>query len=175
VRKKRIAMEKNPKHNTKAKGKSKSHSPEIVGEYWDLHSFKYKSVSVPAIEKLTERYVEWVKKEDSLVFSDFLFQEGMSAEEFYRLAKRCPALAMVHPRIIKKLGARREVGGLKKNYSEKMVMFSMPNYDRSWRKLHEYHAELGSGNDEANGPKIVVQLQAFPDSDLVPPKIEDEE
>lgn len=160
-----VKAPKKVKHNTPI-AKSKKYAGEHNGkrsawidEYSDCFGLKMHPVTEAFIERFSFDLVTWARKDDSIVFEDFLIEKGMEDRTFYRFASKYEQLGIAHRFAIMCLSARREKGGLRNELNAAMIMKSMPMYSQKWRDLLEWTAKISEGS---NAPStIIVQKAPF--------------
>jgi len=121
----------------------------LFEDYFDFNTFKKTPVSVNFIMRKARELVNWARNdEDALIISQFYVKHGLSGKCVKRWGERCPEWKEALKIAKVAIGTRREVGAMKKIYSEGMVKNSLPFYGESWtvgedyKKLEEWRAEL---------------------------------
>ena len=137
-------------------------------EYRDMTSFRVKPVSDHFIDKLAQALVSWAcDNEDALKLTQFFIQRRIDISYLYRWEQRSENLKMAHEFALMCIGARREIGALKRKYDAGIVASTMAHYDKSWKELEEWRAKLRNKELEDNKTMVVV-MERFPEIDSVP-------
>lgn len=166
-------MKKTNKTNTITKQKAKTCQPPIrtfKQEYYlDLFSFKMHPVSNDYLIKFALEWVNWVcNNEDVLTVNEYFICKGVHARTVWNWKQRCAELKEAHAFVLQVLGTRREKGALTRKYDSNMVRLTMSLYDSKWKELEEWQAQLRTKETQAINGIRVVEIERFPNSDLVP-------
>ncbi len=140
--------------------------------YFDMFTMRERPFNNQWIENLAIEMVNWANNEahEALHIKQFYHKKGLLPRDINRFAERYPALKDAQDYAKSLIGVRREVGGLKKQYSESLVKDSMPMYDEEYMALLEHKAQLSKKEDNVDkGPQFIV-IDQFPSSPLVPVK-----
>lgn len=164
-------MKKSPNNNTQSeKAANKKYE---YSDYYCVFSFKRRPVNIAFIEKLTQEYIDWANKTDSLVLSDFYNDLGITLSTFQGWLEKHECLSIAHKYAKRKVGNRREKGGLTKKLDSGMVERSMPMYEdsqsiNSWTELKEWSTKLNEKEQDRQNQVVVMPI--YPNSDIVPKK-----
>lgn len=142
-------------------------------DYLNVHSGKKEPISEAGLERMGTDFVKWSTLDDSIVLEDFFRERGIP-EMTYRYWKKQNELFRLRYETAKgNVGSRREKGALKRSYSERMVLTSMPKFDKSWSELEEWRSGLRSKEQAAGKGDIKVVMESYPKTDVVPEKKDD--
>lgn len=138
-------------------------------EYFDCFTFKMKPVSEQFINKLAHDLLQWAyNDENALKLTQFYHMKGIGSNDMKRWSKRNINLKIAHARALQMIGNRREIGALKGTLNPKIVAYTMPMYDKTWKQLVEWEASLKK--DQVDEKAVRIILEEIPSSDLVPYK-----
>jgi hypothetical protein len=145
-------------------------SRHLYEEYYDLKEMKTKPINRDWIERFFQAEYLWaVNDENALVLSLFLSKMGVSPRTFRNWVKKYPQEAERHYDALSVIGARREVGALKKSYSETIVKYTAPHYDEDWKEIAKFQAALTQAENAAKGDRIIdisqIEHKAVPEND----------
>jgi hypothetical protein len=141
-----------------------------IDDYRDMKSFRMLPMSERGIERIATELIDWAtNNEDALKMTQFYTKHGLNSHTIDRWCERVPFFREAIEHAKKIIGDRREIGALKKKYSESIVSASMAFYDPEWKALLEWRAKLARNEEDSSGVKFVV-LEKFPDSPLVAEK-----
>lgn len=165
-------MVKNNNHTTRTKKPTKKvkfkrkPSPQFgMWREWPL--------TKASVQRLADALVEWARKDDSLTLQQFWVERNITPKVYYDYKKKHECLQDAHEYAHACLGARREVGGLKRELDPGLVSRSMPIYSKEWKELEEWRNELKKKNeDKSIGTERIVVIERSPDSPLVKEKNE---
>jgi len=175
---------KKPKRKNKLvlKPKKSSSTPKKVDnalyeEHLDINTFKRTPISCTSIKKLASELVQWARNDpDALIIKQFYVKHGLCGTTIKLWCEKYPEWAKAIKIAKMAIGTRRELGAMKREFSEGMVKNSLPFYGDSWnvdedyKKLEEWRAELRKAIAEAKGTgEVHVHMDSF-----VPEKQEDE-
>jgi hypothetical protein len=120
---------------------------------------KTKPINREWIARFFEAEYLWAaSNDDALVVTQFLMKMGVSPSTFAYWVGKYPEEAKRHYDALAVIGARREIGGLKKTYSESIVKFTAPFYDDNWKAIAEMHARLAQIGNTDTGNKQYILL-----------------
>lgn len=120
------------------------------------------------LEQFADEMLEWSKSDDSLKITQYYNLKLIHNTIVDKWMERCPRLRQAHDLALQIIGARREIGALNKKFDATMIMRSMPLYDKAWRNIEEWRANIGAEN--APQAPQVIYVEKFPSSALVPEK-----
>ena len=104
-------------------------------DYKDCFSFKIQPITQAAIDRLCVDLVTWAKNDiNALRIEDFHFSKGICDGTYSRWKNKYENLGIAHKVAMNFLASRRELGALKKQYSETMVLKRQHAYDPEWDK-----------------------------------------
>jgi len=104
-----------------------------LGEYQDCFTFKMKPITQSFIERFAADLVKWAYHDkEALIISQFYLGKGISPQTYYRWINQYPALKEAHETSLLAIGNRREIGALKRQFSEAMVTRRQHAYDTEW-------------------------------------------
>lgn len=128
----------------------------------------------PTTEELalfTKEFNEFMDNEEPLTARQFFLKRRVDEETVKAWGELYPPLkeACYYNKMI--VGDRRETLALQGKLNHAIVLKTMPMYDKSYRKMMEWEANLKAKANEANNSgKTVIVVEKFPDSQLVPEK-----
>lgn len=163
-------MPKPKKPKTIKPSKSKKEPPKIYYEdYLDLLTLRKKPVSERYILGIARHLIEWATKNpEALAIRQFYLENGIDNNQIKRWAKRVPEIAAAVGVAKRAISLRREIGGLKKELSENMVLKSLPFYGSSWaegedwKKLEEWRNDMRKSADDKKGDTIInVEMPSY--------------
>ncbi len=138
--------------------------------YTDMFTLRQTPISDDYLEKFA---LEWItvtlNDDDMLTLNDFYFKKGVNKGTVEGWIQRSPIVREAHDYVVNILGNRRERGSIKKQYDSTTILRSQHMYDKAWQASEEWRANLQAKISGAGG-NILVEMQAFPSSDLVPKK-----
>jgi len=104
-----------------------------LGEYQDCFTFKIKPVTQAFIERFAADLVKWAyTNNEALIISQFYLGKGISPQTYYRWINQHNTLKEAHETAMLCIGNRREIGALKRQFSEAMVTQRQHAYDTAW-------------------------------------------
>lgn len=131
-------------------------------DYYDIFTLRSKPVSEAYLQQVASKLIDWSTNDDeAFKIGQFYLKAGIARSDFYRWIQKYPYMKQAHEVALEAIGNRREVGGLKKNLSETMVIKAMPFYDIDWIKESERLASLKITDSPQNETKIVVMKELF--------------
>jgi hypothetical protein len=135
-------------------------------------SMEMKPCSALFLERLAADMVKWVdESEDNLILEQFFHSRHLNYRNLHRWLPKSEELREAHEFVLARLGTRREIKGLKREFDSAIVRTTMPHYNRAWRELEEWRSKLKEPTE--SGDKIVV-IEKFPDVPSVPERKKDE-
>jgi hypothetical protein len=141
--------------------------------YLNLNTFGMMPVDMDYFKKLAIEWIAQARNTEMLLMTEYPAQKGIPAQTFLDWINRCPELKEAQSLVRTIIAMRRERGGLKNEYNGKMVERMQHLYDRDWRDAEEWRANLAVKSQINTQQPVTVILEAFPSSNLVPPKKED--
>ena len=155
---------KTKKPNTKVKRNKQL----VVEEIIDLLSLQPRPITRKFIERISYEIVKWAKEDpDALVMLKFYADHGFSDRDAQRWAKKFPIWQRARNAAKSYISARRQIGMLKRKYSERGVMVSLPVYGESWEfgedysKLKEWESGLRTKEEEKGPQTFVINMPSF--------------
>lgn len=104
-----------------------------LGEYQDCFTFKTKPITQAFIERFARELTEWAYNDnEALIISQFYLGKGISPQTYYRWINQHNTLKEAHETAMLCIGNRREIGALKRKFSEAMVTQRQHAYDAEW-------------------------------------------
>ena len=104
-----------------------------LDEYQDCFSLKMKPITQTFIERFSTDLVKWaMNNNEALIISQFYLSKGISPQTFYRWVNKYDIIKEANEIAKQCIGNRREIGALKRKYSESMVMQRQSAYDPEW-------------------------------------------
>lgn len=160
-KKKKLVKKKTRKTTKPTTRKSKKQIP-VFEDYFDFLSWKQTPISIDGIEKKAEMLVEWATNfDDALIMVQWYNAQGLSGETIKRWKERCPNFGHACNLAKRIIGARRELGGLKKKFDSAMVRSTMPHYSKIWHDLAEWEQSIKKPVEEKSETKVVV-IERYP-------------
>lgn len=149
--------------NKQARDPQSAVSPWL-DDYLDLGVMRLQPVNAATLERIAMELLEWSKKDDSIVFRDFLDSKNIPEEAYYRWVRTYPELKMAHTMAKGRVGSRREKGGLFRKMDAGLVTLGLAKYDDEWKEYLAWKSSLKdqstSGNVTINLPNITTAPQA---------------
>jgi len=118
--------------------KQRSSEPKVqaspwLDEYQDCFTLKVKPITQAFIERFSTDLVNWAyNDQDALIISQFYLGKGISPQTFYRWVNKYELIKDANEIAKRCIGNRREIGALKKKYSESMILQRQCAYDPEW-------------------------------------------
>lgn len=104
-----------------------------LGEYQDCFTFKIKPITQSFIERFASDLVKWAYNDnEALIISQFYLSKGISPQTYYRWINQHSILKEAHETALLCIGNRREIGALKRKFSETMIARRQHAYDSEW-------------------------------------------
>jgi len=139
-------------------------------DYLNVNSGRHQPISEGGLDMMGEELLKWASTDDALVLEDFFLDRGIPEMTYRQWKKRNALFGLRYETAKAKLGSRREKGGLKRSYSERIVLTSMPKFDHSWTELEEWRSGLRTVEQAAGKADVKVVMEKFPSTDVVPEK-----
>jgi hypothetical protein len=144
--------------------------PIVYEDYRDMQTFEMKPCTDTFLGLLAEDMVKWVdESQDNLKLEQFFHSRHINYRNLHRWLPRSEALQEAHEYVLHRLGTKREIGALKREYDSAIVRTTMPHYDKTWKELEEWRSKLKEPTE--SGDKVVV-IERFPDVPSVPERKE---
>jgi hypothetical protein len=142
-------------------------------EYEETWSLTRKPVNINFLKKLACDWVLWAKDDpEALKTMMFFYNKGIAESTAYQWMKEHDFLEQSHKVVKKFIGARREIGAIKRIYDSPMIRTTMHHYDDIFKEDEEWRSKLRSAlENETNGTKFII-MKDMPETDKVPPKKE---
>jgi hypothetical protein len=133
-------------------------------EYLNLNTWKRTPYSVRSMELLAEEYLSWSKKDTSWSAEEFYLDKGIPSKQFYEWIKKYEFLRIAHKEVLTRLGLRREAKMFKKEFPEKSVMYTLPDYLARARRAERFRSRLKEKQQEsATRGAVTVVMQSYKD------------
>lgn len=146
--------------------KTKNIEPWIhFDDYVNIIDGKRHPISEQGLDRLGKDLLQWSQNDNVLVLEDFFRSHGIP-EMTYRDWKKKNTLFRLRYETAKGyIGSRREQGAIKRAYSERMILNSMPKFDASWSELEEWRSGLKTKENAMSKQNITVVMDKFPSID----------
>lgn len=149
-----------PTTRTKSVAKKKYVKKEF-DFYYDIFTLRKKPVTLEYIEARAEQMRDLAFNDPEMLKVTQLYRAmGCTQSDIDRWRKRSEKLDLMHDEAKQAIGDRREIGGMKKNFSESIVRHTMHHYDTTWKGMDEYQAALRK-KDEEKPTQITVVMDNF--------------
>lgn len=124
------------------------------------------------IQRVADRALEFSADPDprKLTLTQFLQQENLSRRVYHDWCEKYPWFKENHAVFMERLGNKREIGMIMKEYDAKPIMHMQHRYDNAWAEADAYHASLRNKQDEKSSQPQIIVIPAVPNSNLVPEK-----
>lgn len=167
-------MGKTPNRNTKPI-KSPKETPVVKtfreDVYMDMKSMTLCPVSDGYLQILATEWITVAKSnDDMLTLEEFYIMKDVSESTVQGWMKRSPELKAAHDHVMMIIAVRREKGMLKKELDSSGTQRSLTSYSPRWKAMKEWEIQMASKVAMAGNGNILVEMQAFPNSDAVPKK-----
>lgn len=174
-------MVKTTKSTTKSKDMSKEHTEikkptKWLEDYTHLFTRRQTPMTESGLERMAQEMVKWAYEDKNALRPwDFAAIKGIGRKTYYEWIERYPVIANAHQDVLAIIGSRREIGAIKREYSEKTILFSLHRYDPEALEDTKFHASL-KAEAEAKATtnyvvkNVEVQMPNFGNSPLVPEK-----
>lgn len=107
---------------------------------------------------LAQDLAKWaLNNEKALKITQFLNVRGIPSQTFTDWMKRNEELSAANKYALQVIGTRREILALNKELDTSMVKFTMATYDKDWRKLEEWRADLRNSEVQATNNIVVIE------------------
>lgn len=173
MKKKRV-LKANPNRNNEQKAVTSLVKPQVqqLDTYMNHLTFTQEILTTSTAERLARELVAWARtNEDALKIAQFLAERGINRKTWSRWCDKFQILADANDFALMIIGNRREVGLLTRKFDSQSTTVSMLHYDPDWVNMFSTRAKLMHQEGLASGQRIVV-IEKFPDSTMVPVKIE---
>jgi len=179
-------MKKSPQRTTNRKIANKKVTKDIVSDnrttdtrnaFLQLGTWRIVPLTKQSAERLAITLMDWCLHEtEPLCLDEFLIKHRLHRKTYYSWVDKFEELERVHGFAMMTLGARREVGGLRNELNAALVKFTLPLYNEEHKALVEWYNQAKADQETLlAASKIVVNMSKFPESDLVPYKVKDED
>lgn len=147
-----------PENNSEVK-------PVFIGEYYNLHTRQMSPMTERFVEREAQKLMDWAMLEDSLRISDYTDSQGYAPQVYYSWVKKFPAIQLAHEFALRRIGSRREHGALTRKFNEKVVSWTLGQYDQVFK---EEMMAIARMKEEFNkNPDIKVIVEHIPSQDSV--------
>lgn len=155
--------------------KEKASKSKWYDQYEDMFTLQMKPINPAFIERLAVEMLEWARTNpNALKIVTFFADKGISAQCYQNWLKKYDFFERAYRQALQLIGARREIGGLKKEYDSGIVRNTMHHFDDQYIKDEEWRAKLRTqASEQDNGTKIVV-IERMPETDIVKRKKNEE-
>lgn len=138
--------------------------------------FRVKPIDMEHLEEFALEMLTWaLEDEDALKITQYYNLKRLHHSTVEAWMGRCPKLREAHDMVLQVIGARREVGAMKGKYDSAIVRSTQAMYETSWKKIEEWRANLKAQSLAAAGGIQIVEIERFPDSNLVPERKKNDE
>lgn len=160
---KKKPTKKKPRKATKSTTRKTKKLIPLYEDYFDFLSWRQTPISIDGIEKKAEMFLEWAtNNDDALLMAQWYNAQGICGNTINRWKERCPKFAHACNLVKRIIGARREVGALKKKFDSAMVRTTMPHYSSIWKELAEWEAIIKRPKEEEKQDTKVVIIERYP-------------
>lgn len=144
--------------------------PLVFEDYRDMLSMEMRPCPELFLDHLAADMVKWVDASpDNLTIEQFFHEKHLGMRNLYRWLPRSEVLQEAHEYVLHRLGTKREIGAIKREYDSAMIRSTMPHYSKTWKDLEEWRSKLKEPTE--SGDKVVV-IERFPDVPSVPERKE---
>lgn len=167
--------------NPVMKKKSKTPNPSVPDgksqktwkEQWqDTGTGIIKPVSEEFVLTLFQEMRQWaIDNDDALKISQFWHIRRVPRTSMEMWRDKFPSCGALYKEVMEIIGNRREIGAMKRKYTESITMQSMALYDKDWRDMAEWRAALSKKNEADEAKDTIVVIERFPEL----PTIKDKE
>jgi hypothetical protein len=145
-------------HNTDVSAKSKNNDLVYLNR---LHQEKT-WMNEAKLERFTTELIAWAQTPEATKLSLFLKMKGATYEDVETWCDRWPEFKKTLQFVKEMIGDRREDGGLRGLFSERMVIMSMPLYDREWKEESNRLAAIRDQQQVAESKRpIIIQMTDY--------------
>lgn len=137
-----------------------SEQPLILGEYFNIHTFKKHPITIKFINNEAQRLKVWADTYSSLRLCDFYNSRGYSKESYRIWTLKYPQFAAADEYARQRCGSRREHGALTRQFSESMVSRTLGFYDDVFREEMRLVNEARRALDDKSA-SISVTIKPF--------------
>lgn len=130
-------------------------------DYLNISDGNRHPISEQGLKRLGKELVEWSETDEALVLEDFFRARGIPEMTYRDWKKRDELFLLRYETARGNLGSRREKKALVREYSERIVMNTMPKFDPSWKELEEWRSGLRRKENEAGSKNITVVMERF--------------
>ncbi len=141
--------------NTNDKKDEKTTSP-LLGEYFNIHSFKKHPITRNFIRQEAIRLKVWADEESSIRLNDFYDERGYSQSVFNDWVNHYPDFQAAHTYAKSRCGSRREKGALTRQFSENITKLTLAYYDPIVREQMIFAAQLRTPENENRDINITI-------------------
>lgn len=155
---KSVRTTKKNKHIIKQKKESQANpQAKWVEDYVNIFTRGVTPMTDSGLERFAQDMVDWAyNNEDALRPYDFAYTKQLGRRTYMKWVNKYPVIHEAHQDVMDIIASRREIGALKRKYSEKTVLFSLHRYDPEAREDAKFHASLR--DQESSGSNITINL-----------------
>jgi hypothetical protein len=160
------------KHSTE-----KLHHTKLANLYPDLFFFREEPTPYALIERLMQEWrTEWLPKPRSLRIRQFFNEKGISSKYLYQWVEKYPEVKETYDFVLDALADKRDIGATLKDgeLNGEQVRHTFWRYEQGEKDFIAWKAGLTKKEEGAGQGNIMVVLEQFPESRLVPKKKVDE-
>ena len=156
--------------------KNNNEKTEVVKPFFEDHidtrTMRKIPVTIEYINELGKHLVKWASfNDDALLLTQFYVENGLSGDSVRRFGERSPLWKKAIKTAKMAIGVRRELGALKKKYSENVVLKTLAFYGSSWdgdqedwKAMETWRSDLRKAVAEAKSKgNIKVFMESFVD------------
>jgi hypothetical protein len=127
-----------------------------IDEFQDIFTGKVKPVSTAWVSELGREMVSWAANDQrAYKIGQFLTLKGLDWTAADRWRSKFPDFDRSYRIALNIIGDRREVGAIENKYNTGMVMYKMPKYDPSWKKMVEWREKLKQTDEVKMGNQVI--------------------
>ncbi len=178
---KSIYSEKQAAHiSTEEENGSKKHTYDFE-DYLNIKTLQFHPSNTAHKLRLAAKLIQWA---DSLTrpypLYSFWASEGIGRKTIHEWTQKCPELLSAIEYAKSRLADIHYNGAMEKRYSEGLVKWALPLYMKEdTDKLHEEDLArrikiAESGRPEGGSNNFTIEMSPVPNSDIVPPRTDDE-
>lgn len=159
--------------NKKKEPKPTTSIPQTVkDDTFSIFSWKELPVSEAKIDWLINKMFEWVRKEDSFSFAEFLFEYHIDKGTWYRWLDKFEHLNLAYKHMLMFLGAKREKKAALNEWNPATIHYTLSHYSDVWRSCEQQRIEIAQKikHDVQKTEPIKLEIEMIPFSDKVPVK-----
>lgn len=148
--------------DTSIEREKQTKNPNLI--YVDRNNQEKTWMNEKKLEKLTGELLEWSLKPEALKMSIFFKEKGIDYLDVEEWAKKWPEFKRTYRFVKERIGDRRELGSIHKQFNEQTILRSMPLYDAEWKEESERVARLRDEQiaEEAKR-QIIVEMHDYSD------------